>query len=94
MRKPRQYGHKPIYYDPRKEQLEERIQKVKMDMGIEEKDYDKYRESIRGSFVEGTAHLKKSVGKGDDVRVRTNKSMRLVIIMVALGIAYWYFFLR
>ena len=36
MRKPRQYDHKPIYWDPHKEALEERISKVKREMGVEE----------------------------------------------------------
>lgn len=35
MRKPRQYDHKPIYWDPHKEALEERISKVKREMGVE-----------------------------------------------------------
>lgn len=36
MRKPRQFDHKPIYWDPHKEALEERISKVKREMGVEE----------------------------------------------------------
>lgn len=35
MRKPRQFDHKPIYWDPHKEALEERISKVKREMGVE-----------------------------------------------------------
>ena len=54
MRKPRQFEHKPIYWDPRKEKLEQRIHKVKMEMGVEETDYEQYKDAIRGSFVEGT----------------------------------------
>jgi hypothetical protein len=65
-----------------------------MDMGVEEKNYDVYKESIKGSFVEGTTHLKKSVSKGDDVRNRTNKNVRLVLILIVLGFAYWYFFVK
>ena len=94
MRKPRQYEHKPIYYDPRKEKLEERIHKIKVEMGVEESDCDKYKEAIKGSFVEGTSHLKKSRIKGDDARSLTNKSMRLIFILFFLGVGYWYFFLR
>ena len=60
VRKPRQFEHKPIYWDPRKENLEKRIHRVKMEMGVEETDYEQYKEAIRGSFIEGTTHLKKS----------------------------------
>lgn len=35
MRKPRQFDHKPIYWDPHKEALEERISKVKREMVVE-----------------------------------------------------------
>ena len=94
MRKPRQFDHKPIYYDERKENMEKRIHKIKMEMGVEELDAEKYKEAIRGSFIEGTSHLKKSRGKGDDVQVRTNKSMRLVIVLLLLAFAYWFFYIR
>ena len=63
VRKPRQFEHKPIYWDPRKENLEKRIHRVKMEMGVEETDYEQYKEAIRGSFIEGTTHLKKSKSK-------------------------------
>ncbi|HCC51291.1 MAG TPA: hypothetical protein DEQ30_03900 [Porphyromonadaceae bacterium] len=94
MRKPRQYDHKPIYYDPRKEALEKRIHKVKMEMGVEETDYEQYKEAIRGSFVEGTTHLKKSKNRGDDVRNRVYKNMRLILILAILGMIFWYLYLR
>ena len=94
MRKPRQYDHKPIYYDQRKESLEKRIHKVKMEMGEEDIDPEKYKEAIRGSFVDGTSHLKKSVNKGDDTHSRVNKNVRLVLILLVLGFFYWYFYVR
>ena len=94
MRKPRQYEHKPIYFDPRKEALEKRIHKVKMEMGVEETDYEQYKEAIKGSFVEGTSHLKKSRDKGDDVRNRIYKNMRLIVLLVIAALAYWYFFMK
>ena len=92
--KPRQFEHRPIYYDPRKEALQKRIHKVKMELGVEERDYEQYKESIRGSFIEGTRHLKKSKDKGDEIRDRVYRNMRLILILVLLGIAFWYFFLK
>ena len=94
MRKPRQFKHKPIYYDQRKENLDKRIHKVKMEMGVEEMNYEEYKESIKGSFIEGTTHLKKSRSRGNDERSRVNKNMRLILILVLLGITYWFFYLR
>ena len=94
MRKPRQYEHKPIYYDPRKENLEKRIHKVKVEMGIEEEDPEKYKETIKGSFIEGTSHLKKSKNRGDDIRERVNKNMRLLLAVVILGVLFWYLYIK
>jgi hypothetical protein len=36
VRKPRQFDHKPIYWDPHKEAMEDRIRKVKREIGMEE----------------------------------------------------------
>ena len=94
MQKPRQFDHKPIYYNERKEKMEKRIHKIKMEMGLEEQDPEKYKEAIRGSFIEGTTHLKKNRSRGDDVQSRTNKSMRLVIILLLIAFAYWFFYVR
>jgi len=94
LRKPRQFEHKPIYFDPRKEALKKRIHKVKMDLGVEEPDYEQYKEAIRGSFIEGTTHLKKSKDKGDEIRDRVYRNMRLILILVILAFVYWYFFLK
>ena len=94
VRKPRQYEHKPIYFDPRKEALDKRIHKVKMEMGVEETDYEQYKEAIKGSFIEGTSHLKKSRDKGDDIRNRIYKNMRLIVLLIVAALAFWYFFLK
>ncbi|MDR1380691.1 MAG: hypothetical protein LBJ47_04340 [Tannerella sp.] len=94
VRKPRQFEHKPIYFNPRREALEKRIHKVKMELGVEETDYEQYKEAIRGSFVEGTTHLKKSKNRGDGIRKRVYKNMRLILILVILGIILWYCYFK
>ncbi|MDR0844034.1 MAG: hypothetical protein LBN71_02345 [Tannerella sp.] len=94
VRKPRQYEHKPIYWDPRREALEKRIRQVKMEMGEIPEDPEEYKASIRGSFSEGTTHLRRSKAKGFDVHERANRNMRLILIVVLLSVVFWYFFLR
>ena len=94
LRKPRQFDHKPIYFDPRKEALAKRVHKVKMELGVEETDYEQYKEAIRGSFIEGTTHLKKSKNRGDDIRNRVYKNMRLLLLIAILGFLFWFFFLN
>ena len=78
VRKPRQFNHKPIYWDPHKEALEERVRKMKREMGMEESLED-YKPQIKGTFIEGTSHLKKSLDRGDDVRSRKYKSAKLIV---------------
>ncbi len=92
MRKPRQYNHKPIYWDPHKEALEERVRKIKREMGMEES-LEEYKPQIKGTFIEGTSHLKKSRDRGDDRRSREYKSGRLVLALVILGVIFWYMFM-
>ncbi|MCD7975805.1 MAG: hypothetical protein LUG51_01120 [Tannerellaceae bacterium] len=91
VRKPRQYEHKPIYYDPRKEAMEERVRKVKREMGIEEAE-EEYKPSIKGTFVQGTSHLKKSRMKGEDSRSRKYKNVKLAVILILLAILFWFLF--
>jgi hypothetical protein len=88
--KPRKFNHQPIYWDPHKEELEKRIQKVKNEMGMGNDDLESYKTQIKGSFVEGTSHLKRSKEKGADERSRTYKNMKLVLAAVLLGLLFWY----
>ena len=75
VRKPRQFDHKPIYWDPHKEAMED------------------YKAEIKGSFVEGTSHLKKSRDNGHDSRSRTYKNMKLLLAAAILGGIFWYLFM-
>ncbi|MCC8154636.1 MAG: hypothetical protein LIP01_10725 [Tannerellaceae bacterium] len=92
-RKPRQFEHKPIYYDPRKEALEERISKAKKEMGLEQSE-EEYKPNIKGTFVEGTSHLKKNRAKGLDSRGRTYKNVKLIVLLVLLLIIGWFLFIK
>lgn len=92
MRKPRQFDHKPIYWDPHKEAMEERVRKMKREMGVEETP-EEYQPQIKGTFVEGTSHLKKSIGKGDDARSRKYKNVKLLVAAVVLAVLFWILFM-
>jgi len=93
MRKPRQYEHKPIYWDPRKEALEERERRIRREMGLEEPLED-YKPQIKGKFVEGTSHLKRSYNKGEDIRSRRYKSFKLALWLVVLAVIFWILFFQ
>lgn len=91
MREPRKFNHKPIFYNPDKEALDERIEKVKREMGLT--DETNFKSSIKGSFVDQTSHLKRKIDKDGEKSVRS-RNIKLVVILVLLVIAFYYFYLR
>lgn len=91
VRKPRQFEHKPIYWDPHKEALIDREHKIKREMGLEELTED-YKPQIKGTFIEGTSHLKKSIDLGNDSRSRKYKNVKLLVAAVVLGALFWFLF--
>ncbi len=94
VRKPRQFEHKPIYWNPHKEEMEKRIRKIKRENGMEEElTLKEYESEIRGSFIAGTNHLKKSRDRGYDTRSRTYKNVKLLLAAALLGALLWYLFM-
>ena len=91
MRKPRQFEHKPIYWDPHKEALEERVSKIKREMGIEES-IEEYKPHIKGTFIEGTSQLRKSVDRVESARDRKYKNVKLLVALAVLAALFWYLF--
>lgn len=86
--KPKQYYHRPIYYNPEEEERKEREQRL----GLNTQDDGKFHTSIqRGSFrkqrwdaPEETREMR---------RERTNSNVRLLVILVVLfGIAAFIYF--
>ena len=94
LRKPRQFNHKPIYWNPNKEALEDRIRKIEVEMGVREETTEEYKPNIKGSFVAGTSHLKKRKAKESNNKRSSDKNTRLLLILLVLVAILWYFFLR
>ena len=94
IRKPRQFNHKPIYWDPHREALDERIRKVEIEMGVRDETIEEYKPNIKGSFVSGMSHLRRSRARGVDIRNRTTKNVRLLLILVVLAAIFWVLYLR
>lgn len=93
VRKPRKFNHQPIYWDPRKEKLEERTRKVRREMGLEKVD-ENYKPQIKGTFVEATTHLKKRVDRGETPRSRAYKNVKLAVALAVLLVLLWYLFFK
>ncbi|MDR0430258.1 MAG: hypothetical protein LBH58_07265 [Tannerellaceae bacterium] len=94
VRKPRQFEHKPIYWNPRKEALEERTRKIKRELGVLDEPLEEYKSDIKGKFIEGTTHLRKSRMKGDDFRIRKYKNVKLGVIVILLIVVFWVLFFK
>lgn len=82
-RKPRQFGYKPILFNPDKDEFNERVLKVKKEMGsIEDTDY---KPTIKGEFIRKTEHLKRKVNKEEGTSKSTSKrNVKLIIFLVVL----------
>ena len=63
----------------------------KREMGVEEP-LEEYKPHIKGTFIEGTSHLKKSVGRGEDSRARRYKNVKLAVALAVLAAFFWYLF--
>ena len=116
-RRPRQFEHKLIYWDPRKEELEKRVERIRQEMiasgelSAEEADraieemrqqassptepsqYDSSAH-LRGTFVRSTGHLQRQHRRGITSSDRDRKTIRLMLALLVLGFAFWYFFIR
>ena len=116
-RRPRQFEHKLIYWDPRKEELEKRVERIRQEMiasgeltaeeadrAVEEMhqqastptemgDYDSSAH-LRGTFIRSTEHLQRQHRRGITSSDRDRKTIRLMLALLVLGFAFWYFFIR
>ena len=79
--KPRQFNYKPVFYDANKEELKEREQVIKQELGLT--DENDPRVSIRN-------RIRREYNRKRNVGTDRKSSLRLVIIiMILLAIAYF-----
>lgn len=92
--KPKRFTRHKGYYGEKKERqqwLEERVRKIKIEQG-EIKDEDvKAEDLIRGSFIEGTQHLKRRKEKEENGEAsKENRYIKLFLfIFMLLMVYYW-----
>ena len=81
MRKPRCFHHPYIYVDERKERLAKMTEDAKRELGmLPPKEFNP--EDIRGTFIEGTTHLKRRKESG-------RKPMHLGMLLVFIAALCW-----
>ena len=82
---PKKFNYSPMYYDEQKEDLEQRTQQIKQDMGVEQGDTyaPKIRKGQMGNFYRR---------KRKQIERRSN--MRIFILILFLALAAWLLFFR
>lgn len=96
-RKPRQYEHKPIYWDPNKEKLQERIDRIKRQLDEEDGKIattEEYKPQIKGAFLESSEHIRRQHERGRDSKYRSSRSMTLLLFLVILLVVLWVLYFK
>lgn len=90
-RKPRQFQHKPILYDPNKDRLNERILKVKKEMGVLQE--DEYQPTLKGEFVRASKHVtRKQMREQESGKSLTSRTFTLILVLALLLVVFFVFF--
>ena len=87
---PRQFNHQPIYFDPRKDALDERIKKIKREMG--ELPDEQYKPNLKGSFTSQTSHVKRRMENSEKSSAKRNITLAIALILLCIGMYYLYKF--
>ena len=88
--KPRTFNINYRYYDPLKEEMKEREDRIKKELGMADKNDDLsagYRPHIKGQFRQSLGNVSKTV---KDAKRRSNRRLVFLIILLSL-IAYLFF---
>jgi uncharacterized membrane protein len=79
-RKPRRFHHEYIYVDERKEKLQKIEEDAKRDLGLLPPK-ERKPEDIRGTFINGTKHLKRKKERGTSYRFQV-----IIVAIIALSL--------
>lgn len=89
--KPRRFERKNYFGNERKEWLEARVRKVKREMGELPDEEWKAEETIRGTFIEGTRHLKRRKERDEEEGTgKNNRYVKLGVALILLIIVFYY----
>lgn len=89
--KPRRFERKNYFGNERKEWLEARVRKVKREMGELPDEEWRAEESIRGTFIEGTRHLKRRKERDEEEGTgKNNRYVKLGVALILLCIVFYY----
>lgn len=87
--KPKKFEYTPLYYDPKKEAMQERERRISSELTGEALSEEDYANRIKGS-MRSPSKRKQKDQKSD---ARTS-NIRIVLIILVLAFLAWYFILR
>lgn len=83
---PKRFNYQPLYWDPEKEEREDRVRRIKAELGQEVTFSKKSSTITRGSFRQYSASSRRKAGR--------ESNLRLVIIAAALLLLAYILFYR
>jgi len=86
VREPNRFNYTPLYWDPDKERREERIRRIKAELGQEVSFSKKSSTITRGSFRQYSSSKRRKAGR--------ESNLRLIIIAAALILLAYILFYR
>ncbi|MEA4918858.1 hypothetical protein [Proteiniphilum sp.] len=98
-RKPGKFNYKPVLYNPeeeeRKKNLQDRIEKIKREMGVLPEEKKAEKKDFKVEFVSRTHHLKKrKENEGRANRSYFANNGLLIIILLLLFVLFYFWVLR
>jgi hypothetical protein len=85
VKEPNRFNYNPLYWDPAKEEFEDRVRRIKAELG-QDVDYNRKSSTItRGSFRNYTPGTNRKAGRESNVRL-------FVITVVLMLLSYLLFF--
>jgi hypothetical protein len=88
--KPKQFNIRPRFYDPDKEEREDRVQRIKDELGIADEkkgDLKNFKTRIKGQFRNEDAWQAKS-----SEPARRSQNRRLLYLFIILALIFYLFF--
>ena len=86
VKEPNRFDYKPLYWDPEKEEREERVRRIKAELG-QEISFSKTSSAItRGSFRQYSSKSRRKAGRESNIR--------LIVIAAALMLLAYILFYR
>lgn len=85
-KRPHQFDYQPLYWDPKKEALQERIKQIEHDIALEKGEKLPPLRTIQKGFIhEAAGHRRRQVRKSN---------LRIILILMGLFLFFYYYLYR